>query len=150
MPDSVFVATWKKIAQIIEADYTSGYSGLNLTGRVIRGTLPEAPIIPYAAVFLIDSVENAGPVLTRYSGTMEFEIYVFAGGGDLAERTDNALQLAADVMNQLTADRSLGLSGKIDDIVNSVAALDGDRFGIDKTGVAFIKSIVTFQSDRGV
>ena len=150
MPDTVFVATWKKIADLIEADYTSGYSGYNLTGRVVRGTLPEAPIIPYCCVFLIDAVERAGPVLTSYSGTMEFEIFAFAGVGDLAERNDNALQLAGDIMNAVSSDRSLGLAGKTDDIINSVAALDGDRFGIEKTGVAFIKTIVTYQSVTGV
>ncbi|MBG89538.1 MAG: hypothetical protein CMO80_21945 [Verrucomicrobiales bacterium] len=107
-------------------------------------------MVPYASVFLVDSLEETGPVLTRYSGNMVFEIYAFAGGGTLIQRMDRALQLGADIINSLTSDRSLGLAGQTDDILCSISALDGDRFGIPGAGVAFIQATVTFQSDRGV
>ena len=150
MPDAVFVKTWKAIQTAIAVNYAAGYSGLNLTNRVIRGAIPEAPMLPYASIFLLDNVETAGPVLTRYSGKMIFEIYAFAAGSDVTSRTDNALNLGADIINALTADRSLGLAGAIDDLICSIAALDGDRLGVPSSGVAFLNVSVTFQSDRGV
>ena len=150
--DPVFLKAYKALATKIAADYSSGYSGLYMTatGRVIRGIIPEAPILPFASIFFVETSESAGPVLTRYSGTMTFEIYAFAGGDTITERADAAVRLGADMMNAINTDRSLGLAGAIDDVVCNFTHLEGDRIGVPHAGVAFVQALVTFQSDRGV
>ena len=150
--DPVFLSTYKALATKIAADYAAGYSGLDLSvaGSVVRGIIPEAPILPFASIFFVETAENAGPVLTRYSGTMTFEIYAFAGGDSITERADAAIRLGADCMNAITADRSLGLAGAIDDVLCNFTHLEGDRIGVPYAGVAFIQCQVTFQADRGV
>tara|TARA_Y100000310_G_scaffold337545_1_gene424850 strand:+ start:403 stop:861 length:459 start_codon:yes stop_codon:yes gene_type:complete len=152
MPDPVFIQADKAIAAAIAANYAAGYSGLDLsaTGSVVRGIIPDAPVLPFASLFLIDVVESQGPTLGRYQGTMTFEIYAFCAGDSITERTDKAGQLAADIIKSITIDRSLGLSGAIDDVLCSFRALEGDKIGIPRSGCAFVQCAVTFQSQYGV
>jgi len=150
MPDPIFIQADKALATAIASDYTAGFSGLDLsgTGSVVRGVIPDAPVLPFASLFLIDVIEQQGPTMGRYQGTMTFEIYGFAAGDNITERTDNASQLAADMIKAITSDRSLG--NIVDDCLCSFRALEGDKIGINGSGVAFIQVQVTFQSQYGV
>ena len=65
------------IKDIIAVDYASGYSGLDLSGRVIVGEVPDPPMIPFATVQFIDFIEEHGQVLGRYQGDAEFNIAAF-------------------------------------------------------------------------
>ena len=149
--DPVFLQAQKAIADKIEADYSGGYSGLDLsaTGTIVRGAMPDAPMVPSGCVVMLDCMETQGKTLGYYSGTITYEIYGFIGGGDVSDRNDNAIRLGADFINALTTDRSLGLS-TIDDILCSFAALDGDRFGIQSCGIAYVRVEVTFSNSTGV
>ncbi|MAF25762.1 hypothetical protein CL634_09350 [bacterium] len=148
--DPVYLEAWKKIAELIGVDYAAGYSGLDLTDRVLRGSMPEAPVVPSACIFMFDVKEDFGQVLTRYQAEITYEIYAFCGGSSLEDRIDTAARLGADMINSLTSDRTLGLAGKIDDVLCSFLAMDGDRYGIDGMAIAYLEIKVKFQSDRGV
>ena len=148
--DPVYLEAFKKIADLIGVDFAAGYSGFDLTGRVKRGIMPQAPMIPSACVFMFDIKEDFGQTLDRYRSEIVFEIYGFCGGSSLEDRMDNACRLGADLINALTADRSLGLAGKTDDVICNFSALEGDRFSIEGVAIAYIEAKVTFQSDRGV
>jgi hypothetical protein len=152
MPDPVFIQADKAIATAIAANYAGGFSGLDLSaaGSVIRGIIPEPPILPFASLFLIDVIEQQGPTMGRYQGSMTFEIYAFCAGDSITERTDKAGQLAADIIKAITIDRSLGLGGAVDDCLCSFRAIEGDKIGIPHSGCAFVQCVVTFQSEYGV
>ncbi len=140
------------IKSIIAVDYASGYSGLNLSDRVIIGEVPDPPMIPFATVQFIDFIEEHGQVLGRYQGDSEFNIVAFCAGSSdsVAARRSQAINLASDMIKALTADRLLGFtSGIVDDIRCSFLARDGDKMGIPNVGIAYIRILVTRQTDRG-
>ena len=156
MADSTIVQIHKKIAELIGRNYAAGWpdgssshSGLNLTNSVVRGSVVEPPFVPYACVHFSDALEDYGPTMGRFSITAIFEIYVFAAGSSVADRSDASLNLVSDCIQALTADRSLGLSGLTDDIKCSFLALDGDRYGVDGVGIGYIKAEIPFQSTDG-
>lgn len=147
----IILEVWDAIKTQIEDDYSSGYSGLDLTGRVFQGRFIEAPLVGSAYVVFVDQTEQNGAVLTRYQGQLRFQIFCFNYGQNNYERTANAIKLGADVHNSLIADRTLALSaGRIDNIIVSTAALDGDEFGMNQLGISLIEVQVAFQSDRGI
>ena len=150
MADSTIVLIHKKLAELIAVNYSSGYSGLNLTSAVVRGSVAEPPQIPFGCVHFSDALEDYGPTMGRFSSNGIFEIYVFAGGTSVSERSDNSLNLVSDCIKALTADRSLGLSGLIDDIKCSFLSLDGDRYGVAGVGIGYIRAEISFQSATGV
>tara|TARA_R110000824_G_scaffold111857_5_gene260677 strand:+ start:1704 stop:2156 length:453 start_codon:yes stop_codon:yes gene_type:complete len=149
MADSTVVQVHKKLAAIIAADYSSGFSGLNLTDKVVRGSVVEPPYIPFACVSFVDNIEDVGPLMGGFSSNAVFEIYCFAAGGSISDRSDASLNLVSDCIKALTADRTLQLSGLIDDIKCSYLALDGDRYGVAGIGIGYIKAEITFQSSTG-
>lgn len=147
----IILEVWNGIKSQIENDYSSGYSGLNLTGRVFQGRFTESPLSGAAYVAFIDQKEQNGQVLTRYRGEMKFQVYCFNYGKNNYDRTSNAIKLGADVQNAILADRTLGLSaGRIDNIIVSTTALDGDEFGLSTLGISIVEIQVFFQSDRGI
>ena len=147
--DPIYLSAWKQIASLIGADFTSGYSGLDLTGRVRRGSVASAPMVPSASIFMFDIKEDFGQVLTRYQAEITFEIYAFCGGTDIETRADASSRLGADMINALTSDRTLGLT-TIDDVLCNFIAMDGDSYGVAGVGIAYIEVKVKYQSDRGV
>jgi len=147
--DPIYLTAWKKIAELIGVDFAAGYSGYDLTDRVFRGSMAEAPMIPSACIFMFDIREDFGQVLTRYQAEILFEVYGFCGGTTLEDRIDNASRLGADFINALTSDRSLGNIGT-DDVLCNFIAMNGDKYGIDGIGIAYLEIKVKFQSDRGV
>tara|TARA_R100001594_G_C3857795_1_gene220124 strand:+ start:113 stop:403 length:291 start_codon:yes stop_codon:yes gene_type:complete len=63
MPDSRIVSIHKKIAELIAVDYSSGFSGIDFTNRVIRAVEIEPIMVPNACVKFIDSKEDYGPTM---------------------------------------------------------------------------------------
>jgi hypothetical protein len=140
------------IKDIIAVDYASGYSGLDLSGRVIVGEVPDPPMIPFATVQFIDFIEEHGQVLGRYQGDAEFNIAAFCAGSSdtVSSRRAQAINLASDIIKAITANRLLGFTtGIVDDVRCSFLARDGDKLGIPNCGIAYIRILVTRQTDRG-
>tara|TARA_Y100000310_G_scaffold339598_1_gene432762 strand:- start:506 stop:967 length:462 start_codon:yes stop_codon:yes gene_type:complete len=150
--DPVYLQAFKAIADLIAVDFSSGYSGLDLSGsgQVVRGIMPQAPMIPSACVFMFDIKEDFGQSLDRYQAEIVFEIYGFCGGTSLVDRMDNACRLGGDLINALTTDRTLGLNGLTDDVICNFAALEGDRYQVEGVAIAYIEVKVKYQSSSGV
>ena len=147
----IILEVWNAIKTKIEVDFTTDYSGLDLSGRVFQGRFTDAPLIGSAYIAFIDQVEQNGQVLTRYQGELRFQIYCFSYGKNNFERTSSAIKLGADCHNALISDRTLGLAaGRIDNIIVSTTALDGDEFGFSTVGIAVLQLQVFFQSDKGI
>lgn len=147
----IILEVWDAIKTKIAVDYSAGYSGLDLSGKVFQGRFTEAPLVGSAYIAFIDQVEQNGQALTRYQGELRFQVYCFNYGKNNYKRTSAAIKLGADVHNALLADRTLGLAaGRIDNIIVSTAALDGDEFGLNTMGIAVLEIQVFFQSDRGI
>ena len=135
----------------VGGNFTLKSSALNMTDRVIIGSVAEPPFVPFGCVFFLDFTTEHGPTLGRYTMTPRFEIYVFVSGSDLAERMRAAINLCSDVIENITADRFLGLGGGvIDDVLCQFTALDGDKFGLDGTGIGYIEVTTPFQSKTGI
>ena len=61
------------------------------------------------------------------------------GGGDVEERTVNAMDLVEDMVEALVANRQIGLNAIVDDIKCAFVAEDGDRYGIEGVGIGYIQ-----------
>ncbi len=80
-----------------------------------------------------------------------FEIYLFVGGSSVELRTRNVLNLTADVIKNITANRFLGLGGgTIDDVLCQTTAIEGDKYGLQNTAIGYIEVTTPFQSTTGV
>ena len=151
MPSSIINEVWNAIKTKIAVDYSGGYSGVDLSDRVFQGWFQDAPLTPSAYIGFLDQDQQNGTVLTRYQGSIRYQIYCFHYGQNNFERVANAVDLGSDVQNALLEDRTLGLDpGRIDNIVCKTAALDGDKFGFSTIGVCVIEVLIQFQSDRGL
>jgi hypothetical protein len=152
MPDCLQVQVLSRIAAIIAADYSSGFSGIDLssTGKVRLGFTPRALMVPSANVYYVDTIEQQGRTLGRYVGESVYQILVFAGGSTLEARFKKAVNLASDIQKSLTSDRTLGLAGATEDVLVNQTALDGEEFGISQAAVALLEVRVTHQTNFGV
>lgn len=151
MPTPIITETWDALATRCATDFSGGYSGIDLTEAVYKGRFAEAPAIPSVYIGFISQTQTNGTTLTRYQGTMTFQLYCFTSGSNNYERTDRAVKLGADVQNRILEDRTLGLTaGRIDNIVVQSAAIDGDRYGFNQAGVCILEATITFVSDRGL
>lgn len=141
-----------RLKVVIAQDYSAGFSGYDLSaaGSVTVGAVDLAGFIPSASIVFVDTIEAQGRSLGRYQGTMRFQIVVFAGGTSISDRVSNALNLAGDVSKAITEDRTLGLSGVIQDVLISRTALDGQEMGIPAVGVGMLELSVTFSNEFGV
>ena len=100
----------------------------------------------------VDFVEEHGQALGRYQGDAEFTIVCYCGGtgAHVDGRRKQAVNLASDIIRAITANRLLGFTdGIVDDVKCSFLARDGDKFGIPNVGIAYIRLLVTRQTDRG-
>jgi len=152
MSDSPIIRIEDALKSIIAVDYASGYSGLDLTGRVIIGESPDLPQIPSATIQFIDFIEEHGQALGRYQGEAEFSIVAYTPGTSYTvdSRRQQAINLASDIIKAITSNRLLGFSdGIVDDVRCSFLARDGDKIGIPNVGIAYIRLLVTRQTDRG-
>ena len=151
MADSRVYRILDAIKGKIAADFSSGSSALNMTDRVILGSVAEPPFVPFGCTFFLDFTSEHGPTLGRYRMVPRYEIYLFVAGNDQSERARSAMNLCSDVIENLTADRFLGLGGVvIDDVLCQFTALDGDRFGLDNIGIGYIEVTTPFQSSTGI
>tara|TARA_Y100001963_G_scaffold159863_1_gene265799 strand:+ start:494 stop:946 length:453 start_codon:yes stop_codon:yes gene_type:complete len=150
MPDARLVTVHKKLAELIGQDFSSGYSQVNMTGRIVRGSIVQPPYTPFGCVYFIEALEDYGPTMGRYQGTANFEAYMYIGGADEAERNDNALNLASDAVAAITANRQLTLGQNVDDVLCSYTALDGDKFGLEGIGIGYIRIACKFRTSDGV
>ena len=150
MPESRIVKIHKKIAELVSADFSSGYSGLNFTNRGFRFVQLDNIIIPSVGIKFIDCIEeNTNVPLGRFRGKAIFEIYVFCSGTTNQARTDSSLNSVSDMIAAITDNRQLGLGSEVDDVMCDFLSLDGDVFGVDGVGVGYIRVTVFFQSDSG-
>ena len=85
----------------------------------------------------------------RYQGLAIFEAYLFIGGADDAERNDNAMNIASDGVEAITANRQLNLGSLVDDVLVSYTAIDGDKFGLDGIGIGYLRISIKIQSSTG-
>ena len=152
MSDCIQVQILTRLAVIIAADYSSGFSGYNLssTGKVITGFVPRAPQIPSACIFYVDTIEQQGRTLGRYVGESVYQIVCYTGGFDISTRMKKAINLASDIQKAITTDRTLGLNGLTEDVIVQQTALDGEEYGISQTAVALLEIRVQHQSQFGV
>jgi hypothetical protein len=152
MSDSPIIRIEDAIKTTIAANYTTGFSGLDLRNKVVIGEVPEPPTVPYATIQFIDFVEEHGQTLGRYQGDAEFNIVCYCGGtsAHVDSRRKQAVNLASDMIRAITNNRLLGFTdGIVDDVKCSFLARDGDKFGIPNVGIAYIRLMVTRQTDRG-
>ena len=140
----------QKIRELIAVDFTSGESGIDMQNTVQIGATIEPPYVPFACVSFAQASSEYGQSLGRYRITNTFEIYAFVGGGNVEERTVNAMDLVEDMVEALCADRQIGLSSIVDDIKCAFLAEDGDRYGIEGIGIGYIEVQVYSQSDTGI
>ena len=152
MPSSVQVQILDRLKVVAAADYSSGFSGANLSssGRVIIGAPVGAPLVPSAAIIYIDTIETQGRTLGRYVGESVYQIVCYVGGSTLEKRIQLAINLGSDIQKAITIDRTLGLSGLIEDVLVNQTALDGEEYGIAQTGIALLEVRVSHQSIYGV
>tara|TARA_R100000664_G_scaffold34154_1_gene54423 strand:+ start:2521 stop:2970 length:450 start_codon:yes stop_codon:yes gene_type:complete len=148
MADSRITQIHKKLQELLAVNHAT-YSNVNLTDRVVRGSVVQPPYTPFGTVFFVDAVESYGPTLGRYQGTANFEAYLYVGGSNAAERNDNAINLASDGVKAITANRQLSLGSLVDDVLVSYTALDGDKYGLSGIGIGMIRINVKFVSDDG-
>jgi len=152
MSNSIQVTIIDKIKTLIAADYSSGFSGsdLSASGRVIIGAPNGAPLIPSASIIYVDTIERQGRTLGRYVGESVFQIVAYAGASTLENRIRLAINLASDIQKTLTSDRTLGLAGLTEDVLVNQTALDGEEYGISQAGIALLEVRVTHQTQFGV
>jgi hypothetical protein len=150
MSDIVHVTILNKLKTLVNSDFSSGFSGVNLSDRVVIGAVLSAPQVPSASIVFIDTIEQQGRTLGRYIGESVYQIVCYAGGDILESRIKNAMNLAGDIQKAITSDRTLGLSGLTEDVIVNFTALDGEEYGINNTGISLLEVRVSHQSLYGV
>lgn len=153
MADSRLYMILNALKGKIAADFTGAgdSSGLDMRNKCVIGLMDSPPEIPYACVTFLDHTSEHGRSLGEYRMSPRFEIYLFVAGENVTERTKNVLNLTADVIKNITADRFLGLGGgTIDDVLCQTTAIEGDRYGLENVAVGYIEVTTPFQSTTGV
>jgi len=150
MADIIHVQVLNRLKVLVSADFSSGFSGLDLQNRVVIGALLHAPQVPSASIVFVDTIEQQGRTLGRYIGESVYQIVCYAGGTDLETRLQNAMNLAGDIQKAITSDRTLGLSGLTQDVLVNYTSQDGEEYGISNTAISLLEVRVTHQSKFGV
>lgn len=149
MSDSKIRQITSAIQSAVAVNYAAQTSGVDLSNKVVIGAIIEPPYLPYASVVFLQSTSDYGQTMGRYRITATYEVYGFIGGSSVSDRTLNAMDLASDMIKVLTADRQLGIPSIVDDIKCAFTAEDGDRYGIEGTGIGYIQVEVYYQTDTG-
>ena len=66
MSDIIHVQVLSRLKTLTGADFSSGFSGLDLSDRVVIGAVVNAPQVPSASIVFIDTIEQQGRTLGRY------------------------------------------------------------------------------------
>ena len=146
MADIIHVQVLNRLKTLIAADFSSGFSGFDLSDRVVLGAVIHSPQVPSASIVFVDTIEQQGRTLGRYIGESVYQIVCYAG----ESRIQNAMNLAGDIQKAITSDRTLGLSGLTQDVIVNFTALDGEEYGISNTGISLLEVRVSHQSQFGV
>tara|TARA_Y100000592_G_scaffold14033_1_gene19865 strand:+ start:8799 stop:9254 length:456 start_codon:yes stop_codon:yes gene_type:complete len=147
--EAIQVAILNRLLSIIATDYSSGFSGYDLSNKVVFGATVGPNIVPSANLTYIDTIEQQGRTLGRYVGESVFQIVCYAGGGDIKERITNSLNLGGDIQKAITIDRTIGLSGRTEDVIVNMTATDGEEYGISQCGICLLEVRITHQSQYG-
>lgn len=150
MSNTIHVQILNRLKVIVAADFSSGFSSLDLTNRVVIGSVIHSPQVPSASIIFVDTIEQQGRTLGRYVGESVYQIVCYAGGSNLNSRLQNAMNLAGDIQKAITSDRTLGLNGLTEDVIVNFTAQDGEEFGISQCGISLLEIRVTHQSQFGV
>ena len=150
MADIIHVQVLSRLKTLTGSDFSSGFSGLDLSNRVVIGAVVNAPLVPSASIVFVDTIEQQGRTLGRYIGESVYQIVCYAAGDVLESRVKNAMNLAGDIQKAITSDRTLGLSGLTQDVIVNFTALDGEEYGISNTGISLLEVRVSHQSQFGV
>ena len=150
MPDIVHVTILNRLKTLIATNFSSGFSGLDLSYRVVIGAVLHSPQLPSASIDFIAPIDQQGRTLGRYIGESVYQIVCYAGGSNLESRIQNAMNLAGDIQKAITSDRTLGLSGLTQDVIVNFTSLDGEEYGISNTGISLLEVRVSHQSQFGV
>ena len=151
MPDSRVYRILEAIQRKVAGDFSLKSSGIDMDTRVIIGSVIDPPYVPFGCVHFIDFTTQHGPTLGRYSMMPRFEIYLYVSGPSLSERMKTTINLCSDVIENLTANRFLGLdAGTIDDTLCEFTAIDGDKYGLEGIGIGYIEVTTPFQSSTGI
>ena len=148
MADARLTTIHKKLQSLLAVNHTT-FSNVDLSDRVVRGSVVNPPYTPFGCVYFIDAIEEYGPTMGRFQSTANYEAYLFVGGSSVEERNDNAINLASDGVKAITANRQLSLGSLVDDVLVSYTALDGDKYGLSGIGIGLIRINVKFVSDDG-
>lgn len=150
MADTVQVTILNRLKVLAGANFSTGYSGLNLSNRVIVGSSIGPSQVPSATLLFVDTVEQQGRTMGRYLGESVYQIICYAGGSSVETRIQNAMNLAGDIQKAITSDRTLNLAGQTEDVIVNFTSLDGEEYGINQCGVSLLEIKVTHQSQFGV
>ena len=151
MPDSRVYRILEAIQRKVAGDFSLKSSGIDMDGRTILGSVIDPPYVPFGCIHFIDFTTQHGPTLGRYSMMPRFEIYLYVSAPSLPERMKATINLCTDVIENLTADRFLGLdAGTIDDLLCEFTAVDGDKYGLEGVGIGYIEVTTPFQSSTGI
>ena len=148
MADARLTKIHKKLQSLLAVNHTT-FSNVDLSDRVVRGSVVNPPYTPFGCVYFIDAIEEYGPTMGRFQSTANYEAYLFVGGSSVEERNDNAINLASDGVKAITANRQLSLGSLVVDVLVSYTALDGDKYGLSGIGIGLIRINVKFVSDDG-
>lgn len=150
MSNTIHVQILERLKVLVATDFSSGFSELDLTDRVVIGAVVSSPQVPSASIIFIDTIEQQGRTLGRYFGESVYQIVCYAGGHNLDSRIKNAMNLAGDVQKAITEDRTLGLSGLTQDVIVNFTSQDGEEYGISQCGISLLEIRITHQSQYGV
>lgn len=147
--ETIQVAILNRLLTVIEGDFSSGFSGIDLTGRVVFGATVGSNLVPSANLTYVDTIEQQGRTLGRYIGESVFQIVCYTAGADVKQRITNALNLGGDIQKAITSDRTLGLLGRTEDVIVNMTATDGEEYGISQCGICLLEVRITHQSQYG-
>ena len=150
MSNTVQVTILNRLKVLAGANFAGGFSGLDLTNKVIVGSSIGASQVPSATLLFVDTVEQQGRTMGRYLGESVYQIVCYAGGTSVETRIQNAMNLSGDIQKAITSARTQNLAGQTEDVIVNFTSLDGEEYGINQCGVSLIEIKVTHQSKFGV
>ena len=77
MPSSKTKQITEAIKSKIAVSYAAGFSGLDMTNKVVIGTVIEPPYIPFACIAFTQSSSVFGQTMGRYRITASYDILRF-------------------------------------------------------------------------
>lgn len=118
----------------------------DLTNSVTEGEMAKPPPSKvWAAVSVFEFLGDAAAVLGPFEWDMEILVQGWVSGVTPKRRIFNAIQLASDIFNAVTEERSLG--GLVHDVIPQVRALDGAHFDMPGKGMCFLSLKMKYRTN---